>query len=230
MTRNARTPHRFTKTSQGLYLLTPPQVRLEGQGSFPDLLAQALQGGEVACLQIRLKFAENEAAASSKIWKDCVDALLPLTKRHGVTLLLNDEIGLAKELGVDGVHIGQEDGSVAQARAAVGEGIVGVTCHDSLDLAHKAEASGADYVAFGSFFASKSKPTASPASKETLMRWRQEGGIPGVAIGGITPRNGGELLRAGADYLAVCESVWGHPESPGAAVSEFAALFAEASR
>ena len=217
------------KSPGGLYLLTPTRLHLEGRGSFPDLLQQALQGGAVACLQLRLKFDESEAVDSLKIWKDCVEAVLPLVRSHGVTLLLNDEARLAGELAVDGVHTGQQDGSVADARACVGKGIVGVTCHDSLELAREAEALGADYVAFGSFFASKSKPTASPASKETLQQWHQEGGIPSVAIGGITPRNGGDLLRAGADYLAVCESVWGHPETPGAAVSEFAALFAEAS-
>lgn len=216
---------RFLKVEKGgLYLLTPSQV--PWREDFPDLLEQALEGGMVACLQIRLKFAGG-AREHEEIWHHCVELVLPMARRHGVVLLLNDRACLAGKLRVDGAHIGQEDGSVREARKFVGTGVLGVTCHDSLKLAREAEKLGADYVAFGSFFASHSKPDANPASLATLRHWRQKGGIPCVAIGGIDVVNGLGLLRAGANFLAVCHGVWEHRDGPGEAVRKFGAMFAQ---
>ena len=208
----------------GLYLLAPPMARW--REDFPHLLEEALQGGEVACLQVRLKFAPQEAGRAEEVWRRCVERILPLARRRGVGVLLNDNARLAGELGADGVHIGQRDGSVREAREFVGDGIVGVTCHDSLGLAREAERQGADYVAFGSFFPSRSKPEARPAQLRTLGRWRREGGVPCAAIGGIAPGNGLGLLRAGADFLAVGDGVWGYDGGPREAVRAFADLFA----
>ena len=210
----------------GLYLLAPPMARW--REDFPELLEQALDGGEVACLQIRLKFAPGEAGRAEAAWRRCAERIMPAARRYGVAVLLNDDARLARELGADGVHIGQQDGSIEAARKAVGDGIVGVTCHDSPALAREAERQGADYVAFGSFFPSRSKPEARPARLRTLGQWRREGGVPCAAIGGITPGNGLELLRAGADFLAVGEGVWGHEGGPREAVRAFAGLFARA--
>ncbi|MCY4034514.1 MAG: thiamine phosphate synthase [Hyphomicrobiales bacterium] len=218
---NKRARRRFAKNEGGLYLLTPPRICLQ---TFPDVLSRALEAGGVSCLQIRLKFPPGESRDSGRVRRECVEVLAPLARRFGVAVLMNDDARLAGESGADGVHIGQQDGSVDAARASVGGGIVGVTCHDSLELAHAAQSSGADYVAFGSFFASSNKPDAVRAPLEILSHWREKGNVPCVAIGGITTGNAAELLRAGADYLAVCEGVWGHAAGPAAAVQEFAAL------
>ena len=220
---SGRARRRFTKNDGGLYLLTPPRVCLQ---TFPGVLSQALEAGGVSCLQIRLKFSQDELRDSERVQRECVGTLAPLARHYGVSVLLNDDARLAGALGADGVHIGQRDDSMDVARASVGGGIVGVTCHDSLELAHAAQASGADYVAFGSFFASGNKPDAVRAPLGILSRWREKGNVPCVAIGGITADNAADLLRAGADYLAVCEGVWGHADGPAAAVQEFAALFA----
>ena len=210
----------------GLYLLAPPLARWHD--GFPARLEQALQGGGVACLQIRLKFAAAEADRAEETWRRAAEQIMPAARRHGVAVLLNDDPRMAAALGADGVHIGQQDGSVQQARDHVGSGIVGVTCHDSLALARAAQGDGADYVAFGSFFPSPSKPEAAPARLQTLAQWRREGKIPCAAIGGITPANGLELLRAGADFLAASNGVWEHEGGPGEAVQAFAGLFAQA--
>ena len=212
----------------GLYLLAPPLARW--REDFPARLEQALQGGGVACLQIRLKFTAEQAGTAEETWRRAAGQIMPAARRHGVPVLLNDDARLAAALGADGVHIGQQDGSIRQARDHVGSGIVGATCHDSLALARAAQGDGADYVAFGSFFASPSKPEAAPARLQTLAEWRREGRIPCAAIGGITPANGLELLRAGADFLAVSNGVWQHEGGPGEAVRAFAGLFAQAQR
>lgn len=219
---SGRARRRFTKNDGGLYLLTPPRVCLQ---TFPDALSRALEAGGVSCLQIRLKFSQDESRDSGRVWRECFGVLAPLARHYGVSVLLNDDARLAGALGADGVHIGQQDDGMDAARASVGEGIVGVTCHDSPELAHAAQASGADYVAFGSFFASRNKPDAVRAPLGILSHWREKGNVPCVAIGGITADNAADLLHAGADYLAVCEGVWGHADGPAAAVEEFAALF-----
>jgi thiamine-phosphate pyrophosphorylase len=143
--------------------------------------------------------------------------------------LLNDRPDLAAAAGCDGVHVGQSDASYAEARRLMGKDrIVGVTCHDSRDLAIDAAEAGADYVAFGAFYPTTTKPSKFRPEPDLLAWWSEMMTVPCVAIGGITARNCAPLVRAGADFLAVVTAVWNHPEGPGAAVREFNAAIAEA--
>ena len=189
-------------------------------GSFSDLLKQALDGGDVASMQLRLKNVTDDEI------KRAVEVLMPIAQDAGVAFILNDRPDLAASLGCDGVHIGQDDASYAEARAAVGrDRIVGVTCHDSRHLAMEAAEAGADYVAFGAFFPTQTKKAKTKADVELLRWWSELMVVPCVAIGGITVANASVLIEAGADFLAVCAGVWDHPEGPKAAVKAFNALF-----
>lgn len=204
----------ISKPACRLYLITPP--RIEAPFQWVDTLSAALDGGDVACLQIRLKDLDDDALAR------VVDVLRPAAQRRGVAVLLNDRPDLAFETGCDGVHIGQEDASFAEARKAVGpDGIVGVTCHDSRHLAMEAGEHGADYVAFGAFFPTETKEAKAQADLDLLEWWSELFTIPCVAIGGITPANCAPLVAAGADFLAVSGGVWAHPQGPAAAIAEF---------
>ena len=159
------------------------------------------------------------------------EILMPVCHRHDVAFLINDRPDLAREMGADGVHIGQEDAGYADARALVGEdATVGVTCHNSLHLAMEAAEAGADYVAFGAFFPTRTKEPKSKADLETLESWAAATVVPCVAIGGITVENCRPLIRAGADFLAVVGGVWSHREGPAAAVRAFAAIMEERGR
>lgn len=156
---------------------------------------------------------------------------MPICHRHDVAFLINDRPDLAAELGADGVHIGQEDADYRTARRLVGDqAIVGVTCHNSRHLAMAAAEAGADYVAFGAFYATDTKTPKTHADIEILEWWSELFEIPCVAIGGITPDNALPLIRAGADFLAVSAGVWTHAKGPRAAVEAFQSLIAEASR
>jgi thiamine-phosphate pyrophosphorylase len=136
--------------------------------------------------------------------------LASLCRKHGALFIINDDVELAKQVQAAGVHLGREDASLAQARAQLGpRAIIGVSCYNDLARAVKAQAEGADYVAFGSFFPSRTKPQAARAGLELLCEAKQKLHIPVVAIGGITPENGAHLLAAGADALAVIEGVFG---------------------
>jgi thiamine-phosphate pyrophosphorylase len=200
-----------------LYLITPPKL---DPAAFAETLQQTLDAGDVASLQLRLKEVPDEEIARA------VELLMPIAQERGVAFILNDRPDLAKSLGCDGVHIGQEDGSYAEARAVVGaDHIVGVTCHDSRHLAMEAGDAGADYVAFGAFFPSTTKEPKSHCDIETLRWWAELMVVPCVAIGGITVENAGPLIEAGADFLAVSNGVWGHPGGPAAAVKAFNTLF-----
>jgi len=153
--------------------------------------------------------------------------LLPITQKHDVAFILNDRPDLAAELGCDGVHVGQEDASYADARQLLGnDAIVGVTCHDSRHLALEAAEAGADYVAFGAFFDTGTKSPKSRAGQDILTWWSDITEVPCVAIGGITVDNCAPLITAGADFLAVSAGVWAHPDGPGAAVLAFNAACA----
>ena len=144
----------------------------------------------------------------------------------GVAFILNDRPDLAAELGCDGVHVGQEDASYAEARRIMGTGaIVGVTCHDSRHLAMEAGEAGADYVAFGAFFPTATKEPKTTADIELLRWWSETMLVPCVAIGGINVANAPALIEAGADFLAVSAGVWDHADGPEAAVRAFNALF-----
>ena len=195
-----------------LYLISP----LDVGGDFPQRLEAALGGGPVAAFQLRLKGLDEHAIAraAEPLQRICAD--------HEVAFIVNDSIGLAKRLGADGVHLGQSDGDPRDARARLGPSAqIGVTCHDSRHLAMEAGEAGADYVAFGAFYPTGTKETFHRPDPSILGWWSTLFEIPCVAIGGITPANGRVLVEAGADFLAVCGSVWGHPEGPAAAVKAF---------
>lgn len=202
-----------------LYLITPP--RLDDLAVFGHALAHALDAGDVAALQVRLKDQPDEVISAA------VDMMLPIAASRGVALILNDRPDLAAALGCEGVHIGQDDVPLAQARRIVGpDRMVGVTCHDSLHLAMEAAEGGADYVAFGAFFPTATKDAPTRADPELLRGWQADMLIPCVAIGGITVETAADLAAAGADFLAVCGGVWSHGDGPAAAVKAFNAEIA----
>lgn len=200
-----------------LYLITPSDLAGEDElVAFRDELEKALAGGDVACLQIRLKDTPDDRVLRA------AEVLMPVAHAAGVAVLINDRPDLAKRCGADGVHIGQEDGNLAEARALLGrDASIGVTCHNSRHLAMEAGEAGADYVAFGAFFDSATKAAKTRADLEILEWWSGLFEIPCVAIGGITPENCAPLIAAGADFLAVSAGVWAHPAGPKAAVEAF---------
>jgi thiamine-phosphate pyrophosphorylase len=192
---------------------------------FADQLAAALDAGDVGCVQLRLKDADDDAI------RRAVERLLPVTTQRDVALVLNDRPDLAAATGCDGVHVGQEDASYATARAAVGpRAIVGVTCHASAHLAMEAGEQGADYVAFGAFFPSATKAAKGQASPDLLRWWSGLMTVPCVAIGGIDAANCAPLVAAGADFLAVISAVWSHPGGPAAGVVAMNAAIAAAAQ
>jgi thiamine-phosphate pyrophosphorylase len=199
-----------------LYLISPPKL---SAANFLGPLKEALRGGDVASFQLRLKHIGDDEI------RRAVDILRPVVQHHGTAFILNDRPDLAAELGCDGVHVGQEDASYADARKALPKAIVGVTCHDSPHLAMEAAEAGADYVAFGAFFPTRTKEPKTRAEPEILRAWSMATVVPCVAIGGITLDNAPALVEAGADFLAVSAGVWDHAEGPQAAVRAFNALF-----
>ena len=197
-----------------LYLITPP--RIDDLATFGTLLAQALAAGDVAAVQIRLK-DQSEAMV-----KEAVLIMSPIIHAGGAVVILNDDPVLAAELGCDGVHIGQGDMPLAQARKITGpDAMIGVTCHDSRHLAMEAAEGGADYVAFGAFFPTTTKDAPTRPEPEILSIWQEVMEIPCVAIGGITVETARGLAAAGADFLAVSAGVWAHPQGPATAVAAF---------
>ncbi|HKU64936.1 MAG TPA: thiamine phosphate synthase [Rhizomicrobium sp.] len=200
-----------------LYLVSPPKL---SAANFLIPLREALQGGDVASFQLRLKHVSDDEI------RRAVDILRPAVQAGGTAFILNDRPDLAVELGCDGVHIGQEDASYAEARRLLPDGIVGVTCHDSRHLAMEAGEAGADYVAFGAFFPTQTKEPKTQADIELLRWWSQTMVVPCVAIGGITIANAPTLIEAGADFLAVSAGVWEHPDGPESAVRQLNTLFA----
>lgn len=193
-----------------LYLISP----LEVGGDFPTRLARALDAGPVAAFQLRVKGLDQHEAAR------LAEPLQQICAAREVAFIVNDSISLAKRIGADGVHLGQEDGTVEEARKALGrDAQIGVTCHDSRHLAMEAGEAGADYVAFGAFFPTTTKEVKHTAGLDLLEWWQTIFEIPCVAIGGITPENCGALVTAGADFLAVSGAVWNGDEA--AAVKAF---------
>ena len=193
-----------------LYIITPERLH---PTTFASDLASALDAGDVAALQLRLKNAGDD------IWKRAIDALRPVCRSRGVALLLNDRVDLVEATGCDGAHVGQEDMPAQEARQLMGAGrILGVTCKSSSDLALRAVADGADYVAFGAFFPSTSKQVTNLADPDILRRWSERQSLPSCAIGGITAGNLAPLVKAGANLLAIIGGVWSHPEGPAAGV------------
>ena len=200
-----------------LYLISP----LEVGGGFPDRLARALDAGPVAAFQFRVKDIDQHAAAA------LAEPLQAICAARDVAFIVNDSISLAKRIGADGVHLGQQDGDVAEARKVLGrEAQIGVTCHASRHLAMEAGEAGADYVAFGAFFPTTTKQVEHRAEIGILEWWQTLFELPCVAIGGIMPENCAPLVTAGADFLAVSGAVWNGDEA--AAVRAFARAMAEA--
>jgi len=198
-----------------LYLISPPVLA----DDFVETLAAALDAGPVAAFQLRLKAVPD---AEVLRW---AALLQPVCAARDVAFLVNDRADLAKACGADGVHLGQGDGSVADARALLGATAqIGVTCHASRHLAMEAAEAGADYVAFGAFYDTTTKPSEHRPDASILTWWTTISQLPCVAIGGITPASAAPLVAAGADFIAVSNAVWGHADGAAASVAAFATL------
>jgi thiamine-phosphate pyrophosphorylase len=209
----------MTETPSRLYLITPSKI---DPNAFRESVIAALDGGDIGAAQLRLKDVDDDGI------KRACEALLPIATSYGVTFLMNDRPDLALEMGCDGVHIGQDDGTYKQAREIVGpNSIIGVTCHDSRHLSMEAAETGADYVAFGAFYPTTTKQAKFTADPEIIEWWHDIMLPPCVAIGGITLENCRPLAEAGADMLAVASGVWDHPKGPTGVVQEFNKIFAD---
>jgi thiamine-phosphate pyrophosphorylase len=194
-----------------LYLISPQDVG----GAFSDRLEAAVEPGIATAFQLRVKdLAEDELARLA-------EPLQRICAKAGVAFIVNDSMHLARRIGADGVHLGQSDGDVREARALLGPAAqIGRTCHDSRHFAMEAGEAGADYVAFGAFYPTTTKPSHYRPDPSILTWWSTLFEIPCVAIGGITPENATPLVEAGADFVAVCQAVWGK-DDPAAAVKAF---------
>jgi len=210
-----------------LYLVTPPQIDLK---SFPDKVKDAFSGGDIACLQLRLKDASDDEILKA------AEILLPIVHEHDAAFILNDRADLAMKCGADGIHLGQDDMPVKDARKILGKDrIIGKSAHASKHLAMEAGEDGADYVAFGAFYPTTSKPKEKiekwGVPEPAILTWWQENTVlPCVAIGGITPANCWPLVAAGADFIASITSVWNHEKGPAHAVKAFNDVLARHSR
>jgi thiamine-phosphate pyrophosphorylase len=194
-----------------LYLISPQDVG----GTFPDRLKAACEPGIAAAFQLRVKDVDEHdlARLAEPLLRICADA--------NVAFIVNDSMALAKRLGADGVHLGQSDGDIREARALLGPSAqIGKTCHDSRHLAMEAGEAGADYVAFGAFYPTMTKPSNYRPHPSILSWWSAVFEIPCVAIGGLTPENSKPIVDAGADFVAVCQAVWGK-DDPAPAVKAF---------
>ncbi len=206
----------------GLYAITDAQVTNQHQ-----LLAdvtQALRGG-ARIIQYRYKRQNNDC----KQRHDTCQALCALVHDFKALFIINDDVELARQCNADGVHLGRDDSDISTARSHLGnDAIIGVSCYNRIDLAQQAVNDGADYIAFGRFFPSQTKPNAVPANPDLLRQARQQFELPIVAIGGITAENGGALIKAGAHMLAVVNDIFEHTEKPNAieiAARRYQALF-----
>jgi thiamine-phosphate pyrophosphorylase len=209
------------RTLRGLYAIT--DARLQAGELLRERVGLAIDGG-ASVIQYRDK------SADSRLRLQQARALADLCRRRGVCLIINDDVELAADCGADGVHLGQDDTALAVARRRLGErAIIGLSCYNRLELAEQAVAAGADYLAFGRFFASQTKPDAVQASVELIRAARARWRLPIAAIGGITPQNAAPLLAAGADMLAVVQGVFAAADVRRAA-AEYAALFADPRR
>lgn len=209
-----------------LYLISPPSISLDAFATDLEKALEAAPKNFVGSFQLRLKDAPEDAtiAAAKK--------LIPICHAHDVAFILNDRPDLVAPLGADGVHLGQEDlkqWPLKKVRALLGEEpIIGVSCHASKHLAMEAGEQGADYVAFGAFYETTSKPMEKllkwgTPTPDILEWWSTSTILPCVAIGGITPENCKPLVKAGADFIAVITAVWNHKDGAAAAIQQFAA-------
>lgn len=200
----------------GLYAIADSTYLTADQ--FVPAVRAALEGGARV-----IQYRDKQAGAAQR--EAIARAMNALCREHAVPLLINDDVALAAVVGAAGVHLGRDDPDIAAARTALGDtALIGVSCYNELERAQSAQAAGADYVAFGRFFPSRTKPQAVPATPELLRAARAALNIPIVAIGGITPENGASLIAAGADALAVIEGVFNQPDIRAAA-NHYARLF-----
>ena len=216
-----------------LYLISPPHINNINAFAKECRAVFEAANGTIGAFQLRLKQsgthdgALTEKAAQDDMIKEAAEILLPLCKLYDITFILNDNAALAKEIGADGVHLGQEDGDVSQARELLGnDAIIGVSCHASRHLAMQAGDDGADYVAFGAFYPTQSKSAEAlqhwgTPTPDIVEWWVEVAELPCVAIGGITPENAAPLINAGADFIAVISSVWNHDKGAEHAVKQF---------
>ncbi len=227
---NAQKAAEYVKPSEAsvcqLYLITPPII--EDLDKFAADLEAALSAAPadlpIACLQIRLKDMNGTPAEDSAIIQ-AASAIVPICHKYGVNVLMNDRPDLMAECGADGAHIGQDDMDYYSSRELLGgDAIIGITCHNSRELAFQAAQAGADYVAFGAFFETPTKSPKFRAELEILQWWHQAVEVPCVAIGGITVDNAALIIEAGADFIAVSSGVWQHPKGPTHAVKALSKL------
>jgi thiamine-phosphate pyrophosphorylase len=201
-----------------LYLISPGVIDVP---VFAGQLQAAMEAGDVSAFQLRLKGATDDAI------REAVRVLMPIVHAHDVAFIINDRVDLVMELGADGVHLGQEDMNIAEARALLGDNrVIGISCHDSAHLAMEAGEAGADYIAFGAYHPTTSKEPAQLAkygtpAKDLLPWWSTYTTVPAVAIGGMTPENCGALVSQGADFIAAINAVWSAPEGAAVAVRAF---------
>jgi len=207
-----------------LYLITPP--RIDDIASFVGQFEAAIEGGDIASLQIRLK---TDDEIDTHATRELAQAVQPLCRQHEIALIINDSPQLCRALQADGVHLGADDMDIKAARDLVGpDVIIGATCKTSRHTAMMAGEAGADYVAFGAFHPTQTKAETSPADPDVLGWCQMFLTLPCVAIGGITTSNALPLIEAGADFLAVSSGVWNHADGPAAAVAMFNRIIDEA--
>ncbi len=208
-----------------LYLISPPAIDLP---KFVDQVKDAFSGGDIGSFQLRLKNATDADILKA------AEAIIPICHEHEAAFILNDNADLAVKCDADGIHLGQDDMDVKAARKIVGdERVIGVSCHASKHMGMTAGEQGADYVAFGAFYTTDSKPKEKlekwgTPTNEILEWWSQYMVLPCVAIGGMTPANCAPQVSAGADFIAAITYVWNHKNGPGAAVKEFNEAFERA--
>ena len=196
-----------------LYLISPPQV---DPITFCFLLEEVLKSGVISCFQLRLKDNDDKTIINLS------NKILPICKKYNIPFILNDRVDLVKICNADGVHLGEEDGSIKKARKLLGSNsIIGASCYNSKHLAMEAAENGANYVAFGAFFKTNTKVSKASAHIEIIKDWLFISNIPCVAIGGITPLNCKELIEVGVDHMAVISSIWESKKSPIEAVKDF---------
>ena len=196
-----------------LYIISPANININ---EFPSSLEEVLKTGLVACFQLRLKnLNDQELINISKVLK-------PICNKFDVPFILNDRLDLANKIGADGVHLGEDDSSILDARKLLGpKAIIGASCYNSKHLAMKAAEQGANYVAFGAFFETKTKKAKTKAVMSLIEDWVLISNIPCVAIGGIDSKNCHELIKAGVDFIAVVGAIWNNIDSPRKAILNF---------
>ncbi len=199
-----------------LYLISPPNINVN---EFIFSLDDVLNTGLVSCFQLRLKNVKDEDIIESS------KALKPICNKYHVPFILNDRLDLVNKVEADGVHLGEDDGSILEARKLLGpKAIIGASCYNSKHLAMEAAEEGADYVAFGAFFDTITKDPKTKADMNIIKDWTLISNIPCVAIGGINSSNCKELVDAGADFIAVVGSIWNKNDDPKSAVNKFKSI------